>query len=93
MSLLKRKQVHQEDGILCGQEHIQSKPNDMENVHGMLSGESRLQHNKQYDANCMCMHLSLGLSHVTQAGLKSNCVAEEGLVLTDPRLPIYQGLG
>lgn len=30
VSLLKKKQVHQEDRILCGQEHIQSKVNDME---------------------------------------------------------------
>lgn len=30
MCLLKRKQVHQQDGILCGQERIQSIFNDME---------------------------------------------------------------
>lgn len=59
------------------------------NVHGMLSGKSRIQHNKQYDANCVYRPLSLGLSHVTQAGLKPSCVAEEGLVL----IPVSQGLG
>lgn len=62
------------------------------NVHCVLSGKSRIQHNKQYDSNCMCMHLSLGLSLITQVGLKSSCVAEEGLALI-PRLPIAQGLG
>lgn len=87
VSLLKKKQVHQKDGILCGQEHIQSKANDMEKCSWYVKWER--QDIAQWTARLqLYVHgLEFGFVSCNPAWLRPCSVAEGGLELVILPLP------